>query len=162
MSAFSNLSRSELSTLADQLSERYAELKARGLTLDMTRGKPCAEQLDLSRALLALPGEGDFKASDGSDTRNYGGLDGLPEMKAIFAELFEVDANQVVVGGNSSLQMMHDSVVRALLHGVPGGSAPWLRQGPIRFLCPTPGYDRHFSVCEHHGIEMISIGMNDE
>jgi DNA-binding transcriptional MocR family regulator len=143
-----------------QAERRYQEFKARGLKLDMTRGKPSAEQLDLARALFTNLPEQDYKSSDGVDTRNYGGLDGIPEMKAIFAEMLETTPAQVIVGGNSSLQIMHDTIVRALLHGVPDGSGPWIRQQP-KFLCPSPGYDRHFAICQHHGIEMIVVDMDE-
>jgi DNA-binding transcriptional MocR family regulator len=141
---------------------RYQEFKARGLKLDMTRGKPSSEQLDLAAGLLTNLDPSDYKAADGTDTRNYGGLDGLPEMKAIFAEMMETTSAQVVVGGNSSLQMMHDTIVRALLHGVPGGDGPWSRLPRVRFICPTPGYDRHFAICQHHGIEMVPVDMTDD
>ena len=126
---------------------RYQEFKAKNLKLDMTRGKPSTEQLDLARALFTNLAEGDVTSSDGADTRNYGGLDGIPEMKAIFAEMLETTPAQVIVGGNSSLQMMHDTIVRALLHGVPDGSGAWVKQQP-KFLCPSPGYDRHFAICQ--------------
>jgi DNA-binding transcriptional MocR family regulator len=139
---------------------RYQEFKAKGLKLDMSRGKPSTEQLDLARALFTNLPEHDYKSSDGVDTRNYGGLDGIPEMKAIFAEMLETTPAQVIVGGNSSLQMMHDTIVRALLHGVPDGTGPWMRQQP-KFLCPSPGYDRHFAICQHHGIEMIVVEMDE-
>ena len=140
--------------------QRYQEFKAKNLKLDMTRGKPSTEQLDLARALFTNLAESDFTSSDGADTRNYGGLDGLPEMKAMFAEMLETAPAQVIVGGNSSLQMMHDTIVRALLHGVPDGSGPWIRQQP-KFLCPSPGYDRHFAICQHFGIEMITVEMDE-
>lgn len=141
-----------------ELEARYTEVKGRGLQLDMTRGKPSAEQLDLANGLISGLGSTDFKGPDGTDTRNYGGLDGLPEVKQLFADLLETSAAQVIVGGNSSLTLMHDVVVRALLHGVPDGEGPWLR-GPVKFLCVTPGYDRHFAICEHHGIEMVPVEM---
>src|SRR5436190_16767144 len=105
------------------LQARYDAFKARGLKLDMTRGKPSSEQLDLANGLLTVLSEKDYKSSDGVDARNYGGLDGIPEVKAIFAEMLETTPANVVVGGNSSLQMMHDTVVRALMHGVPGGAS---------------------------------------
>src|SRR5690606_29972252 len=159
--AFSRLSPSERTAMADALQARYDAFKARGLSLDMTRGKPSSEQLDLANGMLDLPGQSDFTAADGTDTRNYGGADGLPEMKALFAEMLETTPASIVVGGNASLQMMHDTVVRALLHGVPESPAPWGR-GKTKFLCPSPGYDRHFAVCEHHGIEMVVIDMNEQ
>ncbi|WP_437606417.1 aminotransferase class I/II-fold pyridoxal phosphate-dependent enzyme [Sorangium sp. So ce834] len=161
MTELRSLSPDALASLTRELEARYAAFEARGLKLDMTRGKPSSEQLDLANGLLALPTANDFVASDGSDTRNYGGLDGLPEMKAIFAELLEVPAAQVIVGGTSSLTMMHDAVVRALVHGVPDGNGAWVKQPKVKFLCPSPGYDRHFAICEHHGIEMIAVDLND-
>src|SRR6187551_3181181 len=161
MTELSKLSASERAALTQELEQRYNAFKAQGLKLDMTRGKPSSEQLDLASKLTVVLSETDYKGSDGSDGRNYGGLDGLPEMKAIFAELLGAPAAQVVVGGASSLTLMHDTVVRALLHGVPGGSAPWGRE-KVKFICPTPGYDRHFAICEHHGIEMLTVALNDD
>jgi DNA-binding transcriptional MocR family regulator len=149
------------STDLQHLQARYDAFKARGLKLDMTRGKPSAAQLDLASGMLALPGPDDFMSDDGTDTRNYGGADGLPAMKALFGEMLDVPAANVIIGGNSSLQMMHDTVVRALTHGVPGGERPWGLQ-QVKFLCPSPGYDRHFAICEHFGIEMIVVGMTGE
>ncbi|AUX46040.1 aminotransferase [Sorangium cellulosum] len=162
MTELRSLSPDALASLRRELEARYDAFEARGLKLDMTRGKPSSEQLDLANGMLPLPGAGDLIASDGSDTRNYGGLDGLPEMKAIFAEMLEVPAAQVIIGGTSSLTMMHDAVVRALLHGVPDGNGPWVKQPKVKFLCPSPGYDRHFAICEHHGIEMVTVDLNDD
>jgi DNA-binding transcriptional MocR family regulator len=159
MSTFQTLSAANAATLSQQLQARYDAFKARGLKLDMTRGKPSSAQLDLANAMLDLPGHADFTSADGTDTRNYGGADGLPEMKAIFAEMLETAPANVIVGGNASLQMMHDTIVRALTHGVPDGAGPWGR-APIKFLCPSPGYDRHFAICEHFGIEMVVIDMD--
>jgi DNA-binding transcriptional MocR family regulator len=147
--------------MTQDLQSRYDAFKARGLKLDMTRGKPSADQLDLANAMLDILGRADVKAADGTDTRNYGGADGLPEMKKIFADMLETRPANVIVGGNSSLQLMHDTIVRALMHGVPDGRGPWGREAKVKFLCPTPGYDRHFSVCEHNGIEMIAVGMDE-
>jgi DNA-binding transcriptional MocR family regulator len=149
-------------TTTTGLQQRYDDFKARGLALDMTRGKPSAEQLDLAADLFGAVTARDVTAPDGTDTRNYGGLDGLPGMKAIFAEMLETAPAQVIVGGNSSLQMMHDTIVRALLHGVPDGAGPWRGDGRVKFLCPSPGYDRHFAICEHFGIEMVVVDMTDE
>jgi DNA-binding transcriptional MocR family regulator len=160
MSTFQTLSPADRATLEQQLQARYDAFKARGLKLDMTRGKPSSAQLDLANHMLALPGVTDYTAGDGTDTRNYGGADGLPEMKALFAEILETDPANVIIGGNASLQMMHDTIVRAITHGVPDGTTPWGR-GAIKFLCPSPGYDRHFAICEHFGIEMIVIAMDD-
>jgi DNA-binding transcriptional MocR family regulator len=142
----------------EQLQKRYDEIKARKLSLDMTRGKPCAEQLDLSLGLLDCLGS-DYRAADGTDCRNYGGIDGLPEAKKLFAPFLDVSPNEIIVAGNSSLALMHDAVAMALLLGVPGGARPW-KDGAVKFLCPSPGYDRHFAVCQHLGIEMITVGMS--
>ena len=160
MTELAKLSAAERATLAQELQARYDAFKAQGLKLDMTRGKPSNEQLDLAAKLTVALTEADYKSADGTDARNYGGLDGIPEMKAIFAEMLGAPAAQVVVGGASSLQMMHDTVVRALLHGVPGSKEPWSRS-KIKFICPAPGYDRHFAICEHHGIEMITVGIDE-
>jgi DNA-binding transcriptional MocR family regulator len=142
-----------------QCEESFAAIKQKGLKLDMTRGKPSNEQLDLANELTSVLAAHDYKAADGTDARNYGGLDGLPEMKAIFADLLETTPANVIVGGASSLTMMHDAVVRGLLHGVPDGEGPWSKS-KIKFLCPSPGYDRHFAICAHHGIEMINIELD--
>ena len=157
----STLSKTASPSLQD-VERRYQEFKAKGLKLDMTRGKPSAEQLSLAAALFVNLGAGDFAASDGTDTRNYGGVDGLPEMKALFADLLETSPSQVIIGGNSSLQLMHDAIVRAVLHGVPDGTSPWNRLPKVKFLCPVPGYDRHFAITEHYGIEMIPVDLTDE
>lgn len=143
----------------DALRAEYETFRARGLALDMTRGKPCNEQLDLSLGLLDCLGR-DFKAADGTDCRNYGVLEGLPEARALFAELLEVQPAEVIVGGNSSLALMHDVVVQALLKGTTGGPA-WCGQRP-KFLCPSPGYDRHFAICERYDIEMVPVAMDDD
>ena len=138
----------------------YDELKAAGLALDITRGKPSAEQLDLSNDLLHLP-DGAYRDAAGTDLRNYGGPNGLPELRAIFADALRVPVAQLLALGNSSLTVMHDTVAQALLHGVPGGDLPWSHQ-PISFLAPVPGYDRHFTICERFGIRMIAVPMNDD
>ena len=161
MTELRQLSQSDLAILHSQIASQYGDFKARNLKLDMTRGKPAADQLDLANELTTTLSISDYKSEDGTDARNYGGLDGLPEMKALFGEILSAPAANVIIGGNSSLQMMHDTVVRALMHGVPGGSGPWLGQKP-KFLCPVPGYDRHFAICQHNGIEMINVPMNDE
>jgi len=137
---------------------QYQAFKQLGLKLDMSRGKPAPEQLDLSNALLdALD---TYKAADGTDTRNYGGTVGLPEARELFGKLLDVPAAQVVVDSSASLSLMHDVIVYHLLNGAPG-ELPWARQ-EISFLCPVPGYDRHFSICEARGIKMINIPMNEE
>jgi len=143
-------------SLVDGLWAGYDSFCALGLDLDLTRGKPSAEQLDLSEALLSLPGPGIHHDGCGTDIRNYGGLDGLPELRAIFAELLGVPVEQLLALGNASLTLMHDALAYACLWGVPGSPRPWGRE-PIKFLCPTPGYDRHFALCEAFGIEMIAV-----
>jgi DNA-binding transcriptional MocR family regulator len=158
VTAFTTMDRAALAQRASQLRARYDAFQSRRLALDMTRGKPCPEQLDLSLGLLEIR---DFKAADGTDCRNYGGLEGLPEARRLFAELLEVDPAEVIVGGNSSLAMMHDVIVQALLIGPPD-AAPWRDHPPVKFLCPSPGYDRHFAICERYGIEMISVPMGDD
>ncbi|MBX3024543.1 aminotransferase class I/II-fold pyridoxal phosphate-dependent enzyme [bacterium] len=147
-----------------QRQQRLAELRAtydafrgRGLALDMTRGKPCAEQLDLSLGLLDCLGR-DYKAADGTDCRNYGVLEGLPEARALFAELLEVEPAEVIVGGNSSLALMHDTIAQYLLKGTPD-APPWRGKHEVKFLCPSPGYDRHFAICERYDIKMLPIPM---
>jgi DNA-binding transcriptional MocR family regulator len=136
----------------------YASLCKAGLEIDMTRGKPSAAQLDLSNAMLTLPGNGDFYQADGGDTRNYfGSVQGLPEARALFAGMMGAPPERILIGNNSSLALMHDCIVYALLKGVPGGTAPWGAAQPITFLCPAPGYDRHFAICEAYGIRMIAV-----
>ena len=139
--------------------ERYEELRARKLALDMTRGKPCAAQLDLSNGLTTCLGAEDYRAADGTDCRNYGGLEGVAEARKLFADFLEVRPQDVLVGGNSSLALMHDTVVQALLKSLPGAAEPWRSQPSVKFLCPSPGYDRHFAICQHFGIEMIPVEM---
>ncbi|MEO3853359.1 aminotransferase class I/II-fold pyridoxal phosphate-dependent enzyme [Acrocarpospora sp. B8E8] len=139
----------------------YEELRGKGLKLDLTRGKPSSAQLDLSADLLRLPGDA-HTAADGSDTRNYGGLQGLAELRTLFSGVLQVPAGQLIVGGNSSLAMMHDSIVYSLL-GVPvGGERRWADEERVAFLCPVPGYDRHFALCERFGIELIPVPMTAE
>ena len=151
----SSLSPDDLATLLEQQQAAYAELKARGLKLDLTRGKPSAAQLDLSDELLSLPRG--FKDSTGTDVRNYGGLAGLTELREIFAELLGVESEQVIAGGNSSLTMMRDCLIYMLLFGARDSDRAWSKENTIKFLCPVPGYDRHFAVTGHFGIEMINV-----
>jgi DNA-binding transcriptional MocR family regulator len=160
MPELKSLSPEELRKLRDDLSVRYQAFVSRGLKLDMTRGKPASAQLELARDCASALGPDDTKSADGTDVRNYGGLEGLLEMRALMGQLMGAPADQVLIGGNSSLQMMHDTVVRAMLHGVPGGRGPWVASD-TKFLCPSPGYDRHFAICEHHGIGMIPVEMSD-
>lgn len=138
--------------------EQYQTFKQLGLKLDMSRGKPAPEQLDLSNALMASLDS--YKAADGTDCRNYGGTIGLPEARALFGQLLDVPAAQVVVDSSASLSLMHDVIIYSLLNGTPG-HAPWVRE-PVTFLCPVPGYDRHFAICEARGIKMINIPMTED
>ncbi|MFI7131844.1 aminotransferase class I/II-fold pyridoxal phosphate-dependent enzyme [Nonomuraea sp. NPDC050153] len=138
----------------------YAALVQRGLSLDLTRGKPSPRQLDLSDDLLRLPTS--YRAADGTDGRNYGNLQGLTELRELFAPLVQVPAGQLVVGGNSSLALMHDTIVHALLTKVPGAARRWVEEPAVTFLCPVPGYDRHFTITERFGIKMVPVPMNAE
>ncbi len=162
MSALSNLDDQSLQALYQRTTERYEAFKARGLALNMARGKPAPEQLDQVNALLGLPGTERFTAADGTDCRNYGGGQGLPEARALFSRLIGAAPENTVVADNASLALMHDHVVFSLLKGTPDSAEPWGRSDAIKFLCPVPGYDRHFAICEEYGIEMINIPMTDE
>ena len=137
----------------------YARLKGLSLSLDMTRGKPSLQQLDLSNRILALPGA-DYRDEDGTDTRNYGGLDGLPAVRRLFGDILGVAGDEVIVGGNSSLSMMYDTLARACQFGVVGGG-PWNGVAKRKFICPVPGYDRHFLITEHLGFELLPVPMTD-
>ncbi len=150
----------DLARFLEEQRTAYATLQERGLKLDLTRGKPSAEQLDLSDALVTLP-HGTTDA-DGVDVRNYGGLSGLRELREIFAELLGVDTAQVVAGGNASLTMMHDVLVYHLLHGGVDSPRPWSQEEKVTFVCPVPGYDRHFALLASYGIEMVTVPMNQD
>lgn len=157
-----DLSAAELDAFAARARADLDAFKARGLKLDMTRGKPSPEQLDLSEGMLALPGNRDHASEAGEDARNYGGLQGLAEVRSLFSGTLGVSPDRVVVGGNASLAMMHDVIVWALLKGVPGSTKPWSKENEIVFLCPAPGYDRHFAICEEYGIRMIPVRLTGE
>jgi len=146
-------------TTIDELRAAHDELRSRGLDLDLTRGKPSPAQLDLASPLLSLPGADDYRDASGTDLRNYGGTDGLPELRAIFGEILRVPAEQLLALDTTSLPIMHDTIVNALLHGVGGG--PWRDVPDLAFLCPVPGYDRHFAICEALGIRMIPVPLVD-
>jgi DNA-binding transcriptional MocR family regulator len=163
MSDLAGRSTQELRLLHAQALRDYDVFRARGLKLDMTRGKPSPEQLDLSTGMLSLPGNGDYITEKGEDARNYGGgTQGLPEARALFADALGAPTDQILVGNNSSLALMHDCIVFALLKGVPGGRAPWSEERPISFLCPVPGYDRHFAICEEYAIRMVPVPLTGE
>ena len=151
--------RAELASLR----ERYRSVCEEGLSLDMSRGKPCTEQLCLSDELLfALKSREDCLTASGFDIRNYGLPDGVSELSELFAELLDVPAENIILGGNSSLNMMYDTVCRAILFGTYGNCLPWKDQGKIKFLCPVPGYDRHFSICKRCGIDLVPVSLTGE
>jgi DNA-binding transcriptional MocR family regulator len=158
--ALSDLSADDLAALLEEQRAAYAELKAKGLKLDLTRGKPSAQQLDLADDLLRLPTT--TKDSKGVDVRNYGGLEGLADLREMFAELLWVEPEQVVAGGNSSLTMMRDTLVYLMLFGGVDSERPWGKEDTVRFVCPVPGYDRHFTLLESLGIEMVTVPMHDD
>jgi DNA-binding transcriptional MocR family regulator len=160
--SFLSLGRDELRAEHEQQQRNYAELQAKKLTLDLTRGKPSPAQLDLSNALLELPGRDGYRDGDGTDTRNYGGQHGLPELRTIFGELLGIPVPNLIAGNNASLEMMHDIVVFSMLHGGVDSPRPWIREPAIKFLCPSPGYDRHFAITETMGIEMIPVPMLED
>jgi DNA-binding transcriptional MocR family regulator len=162
MTNLTQLSPDDITTNNQQLQARYDAFKARGLKLDLTRGKPSAAQLDLSSALLSLPGEGDYLAEDATDCRNYGGLQGLLEVRRLFSGMMGAVPEQVVASNNSSLALMHDTIVYALLKGTCDSATRWSKQGEIAFLCPVPGYDRHFKICQDYGIRMIPVALREE
>lgn len=145
-----------------QLQVNYSALQQLGLKLDLTRGKPSSQQLDLSVDLLGLPGESDFFAEDKTDIRNYGGLQGLVEARRLFTTMVGAPHQQIIVGNNASLALMHDVLVFAVLKGTCDSPEPWSKQGEIAFLCPVPGYDRHFKICEDYGIRMISVHLLED
>ncbi len=154
--ALSDLPTDELARLESQLAAEYESLAGENLALDLTRGKPSPEQLDLSERLLSLPGEGDHTAGS-TDVRNYGGGAGLPELRAIFAELLGVETDRVIAQDNASLSIMYDLLVFSMLFGTPDSGRPWKDEPQLRWLCPVPGYDRHFGITEALGIEMVPV-----
>jgi len=161
--SLTTLSHDDLAALRADQQDAYDLLQARGLALDLTRGKPSPAQLNLSDGLLELPGAGHTADASGTDVRNYGGVQGLEELRSIFAELLNIPADQLVAGDNASLAMMHDVLVYSLLKGNPDSDGPWSRGGTsVKFLCPSPGYDRHFALCAQFGIEMVPVALNDD
>ena len=159
MTAYKDLSKEELLELKSGLEAQFEEVKAKGLKLDMSRGKPSADQLNLSMGMMDTLTSGvDLTCEDGVDCRNYGGLDGIDEAKQLLADMMEVPKDNVIIFGNSSLNVMYDTVARAMTHGIMG-STPWCKLDKVKFLCPVPGYDRHFAITEHFGIEMINVPM---
>ena len=162
MTAYKDLSVEELQSLKKELEDKFAEIKAKNLKLDMSRGKPSKAQLDLSMGMMdVLSSEANLTCEEGVDCRNYGVLDGINEAKQLLSDMSEVPKENIVIFGNSSLNVMYDTISRSMTHGVMG-STPWCKLDKVQFLCPVPGYDRHFAITEHFGIEMINIPMTEE
>ncbi len=157
-----NASKSELNTLYSQLKEQYNACCSKGLKLDMSRGKPSAAQLDIVEPMLTVLSANEQTKSRETDTRNYGILTGIIECRELFAEILEVPVGNVIAGGNSSLTMMYDTIMRLWVFGAPESKRPWIQEEKVKWLCPVPGYDRHFSICQQLGIEMIPVPMTED
>ncbi len=156
MSDYRSMGMEALSAEFSKVKAEYEKIKASGISLDMTRGKPGFDQLDLSEGLFTkVGGDKGYIAMKGTDCRNYGGLDGIDELKELFAHILGINWENVICGGNSSLNMMFDTITQGMVSGF--GEGPWMKQGNIKFICPAPGYDRHFGICEYYGIEMITV-----
>jgi aspartate/methionine/tyrosine aminotransferase len=161
MKKYKEMNTDELSILKDELTIKLNNFKNNNRKLNMTRGVPSNDQLSLCDDMLACLSADDYISSGGSDCRNYGGIDGIPEIKKIFADLLDLTPDEVIVGGNSSLAFMFDNVASNMSHGVRDG-VPWQSQGQVKFLCPSPGYDRHFTICNYFHIEMIPVAMGND
>lgn len=162
MSEYKSMSTKELIELKSELDKKYHEFKSQNLSLDMSRGKPNTEQLNISMEMMdVLNSKANLKCREGIDCRNYGVLDGILAAKELIANMLGVLPDEVIIYGNSSLNTMYDSIVRAYVHGILGNK-PWSKYDKVKFLCPVPGYDRHFSVAEYFGIEMINVNMNED
>lgn len=162
MKAYQEMETEELVALQQELEQAFEDVKGKGLKLDMSRGKPAVTQLNMSMDMFdVLNSESDMKCEDGTDVRNYGVLDGIPEAKKLMGDIMGVPAENVIICGNASLPIMYDTVSRSVTHGVMG-STPWCKLDKVKFLCPAPGYDRHFAITQHFGIEMITVPMSLE
>ena len=162
MTAYKDLSKEELLEIKSKLEAEFEDVKGKGMKLDMSRGKPSKAQLDLSMGMMdVLNSDSDLVCEEGVDCRNYGVIDGIREAKQLFADMMEVPKDNIIIFGNSSLNVMYDTVARAMTHGIMG-STPWAKLDKVKFLCPVPGYDRHFTITEHFGIEMINIPMTED
>ena len=157
--SLSDLDPTQFSELAQRTRQQYDELKARNLNLDLTRGKPSSEQLDFSNTLLSLPGEGDYTDNTGADVRNYGGLTGIPDIRELWAEVLGIDPDNLIAGDSSSLNIMFDLISWAYIWGTNDSPRPWKDEETVKWICPVPGYDRHFSITEHFGFEMVQVPM---
>lgn len=159
MKPFAEMTKEELESLRAQLKAKYKEYQGKGLSLNMARGKPCTEQLDLSMGMMdVLSSEDDLTCEDGTDCRNYGVLDGIKEARELIGDMMENPIDSIIIYGNSSLNVMYDTISRSMTHGVMGNT-PWSKLEQVKFLCPVPGYDRHFAITEYFGIEMINVPM---
>lgn len=162
MATYSEMNKEDLQKELEVLKEEYAKICDADINLDMSRGKPGADQLKLSVKMLdILDADSDVRASNGIDCRNYGLLDGIPEAKKMMAGIMQTDPENIIIYGNSSLNVMYDTVSRSFTHGVMG-STPWCKLDKVKWLCPVPGYDRHFAITEFFGVEMINIPMNED
>ena len=162
MKPYSELTREELLALKAELEAAFEDVKGKGLKLDMSRGKPATVQLDMTEGLLGIVSQNDeVYTEDGTDCRNYGLLTGIPEAKKLFADICDARPEQIIIYGNASLTVMFDAVARSYTHGV-AGCTPWSKLDKVKFLCPVPGYDRHFAITEYFGIEMINVPMTSE
>ncbi len=160
---YSQMSAEELRELYSKLSEEYAAVKAKNMNLDLSRGKPGKAQLDrLTGMLDCISRTEDCRSADGFDYRNYGLLDGVPEAKKLFSDLLDIPEKNIIVAGNSSLNLMYDTVARCMLYGTAGVEEPWVKKDEVKFLCPAPGYDRHFAICQSLGVKMITVPMRED
>ena len=160
---YCKMTKKQLENVYSETKEKLDEWKKKDLKLDITRGKPSQEQLELTTGMLSILSKPeDCFSENGMDIRNYGVLDGLPEAKKLFSDLLGIPSANIFVAGNSSLNLMYDTMVRCMLFGVAGGREPWYKQGNIKFLCPAPGYDRHFKICNELDIQMIPIDMKPD
>ena len=162
MKAYKDMTKEELLSEQKVLNEEYQKYLAMNLHLDMSRGKPCKEQLDISMGMMdVLNSQVDLRCEDGTDCRNYGCLDGIPEAKQLIGDMMENHPDNIIIYGNSSLNVMYDTVARAMTHGIMGNT-PWCKLDKVKFLCPVPGYDRHFAITEYFGIEMIPVPLRED